>query len=172
MALPPPVVEGSLVTMHKQAQWPPMCVKCATQSGLVGRNQSYAWFPPWTYLLIFGGLLPAAIVQMILTKRATLILPICGPCSSRWTMARVVYVLSIVLPIVLGIIVAMAGAANGSSGLMVVGVALMFPGLLVFPLLAHFLLIRPRTVRPVFIDDWVVKLAGVHPAVLDALRGR
>src|SRR5271166_3011092 len=86
---PPPRVEGDRVTVAKGYAFPPLCVKCGTPGEqLRTRSQKFAWFPAWTYFLLLAGLLPLIIVQMVLTKRAHLLLPVCAPCNSRWTTAR------------------------------------------------------------------------------------
>jgi hypothetical protein len=167
-----PIVAGTRLTLSKQAQWPAMCVKCATTLDVRPRTQRFQWFPQWTYALLLVGLIPAAIVQMVLTKHATLVLPVCAPCGSRWTMARVAYVFSIVLPLLLGLVLACAGAAEGSKALMFLGLFLMIPGMIILALLAQYMLVRPRTVRAVFIDDWAITLDGVAPQVLDVFRPR
>jgi hypothetical protein len=165
----PARVEGDLVTVAKTYAFPPLCVKCAAPGELRGRLQAFAWFPQWTYLLVFLGLLPAVIVQTILTKRAKLNLPLCPSCSSRWTTARVLRSLAFVLPIVVGLGLAFAGIADNSGLITLLGFLLFFPGILaVIPI--DLLVFRPRTIRAVFIDDHFVTLKGVSMGVLDSMR--
>jgi hypothetical protein len=171
MMPPAPLIEGDRVTISKFAWWPACCVKCGAMAGLQPRVQKYAWVPPWTYLIVPLGLLPAAIVQLVLTKRAALTHPVCAACNGRWTMANVGWRLSLLGPLFGGIGVVIAGASANSNALMALGGLLFFPGILIFPILAHFLLVRPRTLRALFIDDNVIKLAGVSAPALDFLRG-
>jgi hypothetical protein len=165
-----PIIDGDAVTLSKLAWWPPCCVKCGTTADLGPRVQKYVWVPPWTYLLIPLGLLPAALVQMMLTKRAALTHGICAPCNTRWKMARVAWVASLLVPLLGGILGFIAGAAADSGALMAAAGLLFFPGIAIFPTLAHFLLVRPRTLRAAFIDDHVIKVAGVSAAALEMLR--
>jgi len=168
-AVPPPRVEGPLVTIAKTCALPPLCVKCGTPDALRGRWQAFAWFPAWTYFLLFAGLLPLIIVQMAMTKRARLWLPICPPCNSRWTTARVLRSLAIIGPIVGGLGLAFAGVAMDQGFVVWAGVLLFFPGILVvIPI--ELLLQRPRILRAVFIDDRFVTLKGVSPQALDVMR--
>ncbi len=166
---PRPRVDGNRVTIGKTYQFPPMCVKCGATGELRGRAQQFAWFPAWTYFLILLGLLPMIIVQMVTTKRARLWLPLCVPCHSRWTTARVLRSLSVLGPIVLGLALAFVGVAYDSTPVTVTGVLLIFPGLFaVVPV--DLLLVRRWTLRPVFADDRVITLKGVAPQVLDVMR--
>jgi hypothetical protein len=167
-APPPPRIDGDRITFAKTLPLPPLCMKCATATDLRGRTQPFAWFPSWTYLLLFLGLLPMMIVQMVVTKRATLLLPLCAPCNSRWTTARVVRTLAILVPVVGGLGLALAGVSVDSGIVAVAGGLLFFPGiLLVIPI--ELLFLRPRILRPVFIDDHVVTLRGVAPRVMDVM---
>jgi hypothetical protein len=166
---PPPRVQGDLVTIAKTYPLPPLCVKCARPDDLRGRTQQFAWFPRWTYLLVFIGLLPAVIVQAVLTKRATLNLPLCTSCNARWSQARLVRVLAFVVPIVVGLGLAFAGIATNLGFLGVIGFLLFFPGILaVIPI--DLLMVKPRTLRATFIDDQVVTLKGVSAQVLEVMQ--
>jgi len=168
---PPPRVDGQLVTIAKSYALPPLCVKCALPGDLRARWQAFAWFPSWTYFLLLLGLLPLVIVQMVLTKRARLALPLCGSCNSRWTTARVVRSLAFLVPIVVGLGLAFAGLATDHGLVAAFGVLLFFPGILVvIPI--DLIFVRPRILRAVFIDDHVVTLRGVSPQVLDVLSPR
>jgi hypothetical protein len=166
----PPLIDGDAVTLSKLAWWPPCCVKCGTTEGLGPRVQKYVWVPPWTYLLIPLGLLPAALVQMVLTKRAALTHGICAPCNARWRTARVAWVASLLFPLLGGFLGLLAGASANSGAAMAAAGLLFFPGILVFPTLVQFLLVRPRTLRAAFIDDHVIKVVGVSARALEMLR--
>jgi hypothetical protein len=168
----PAQVFGDVITLSKFAQWPQACVKCGTQAGLVPRVQKYAWFPQWTYALLFLGLIPAAIIQAILTKRAQITHAVCAPCGSKWTMARVMYVLSLLGPVFGGIAIMMLGVAANTGAVVAIGGLLLFPGILIFPTIVHFAMVRPNTLRATFMDDHTISLAGVSPAVLQMMSGR
>jgi hypothetical protein len=165
-AYQPPVVLGSRVTLSKQAPWPSLCVKCGVPHGLLPRTQRFQWFPPWTYALLLAGVLPFAIVQMVMTKRASVVLPVCAACNGRWTLARVLHSLAVILPIVLGLVIAGVGGANDWSVVLVGGFLLMTLGTIVLAVLTYYLLLLPRTLRAVYMDDWVMTIDGVAPAVL------
>jgi hypothetical protein len=156
------------VTLAKTHAFPPLCVKCGGADALGHRTQLFTWFPSWTYLLLFVGLLPAVIVQTILTKRAKLDLPICRVCGSEWKTARLVRTLAFVIPIVVGLGLAFVGSVQDSGPLTILGFLLFFPGILVvIPI--DLILVRRRTVRATFVDDRVVTLKGISPVVLEVL---
>jgi hypothetical protein len=78
--------------------------------------------------------------------------------------------LAFIIPIVLGLGLLFMGIANQQGVVALIGFLLIFPGILaVIPV--DLLLVRPRILRAVFIDDRVVTLKGVAPQVLDVLRG-
>jgi hypothetical protein len=166
-----PRVEGDLVTIAKQYWWPPVCLKCGTPADLVSRVQSFTWYPAWTNLLLLVGLLPAVIVQAILTKRASLNLPLCSACNARWTKARTLRVLGFIVPLFggLGLITLGLVFAKEAGIIAVLGFLVFFPGVLVvIPI--EYLIVRPRTLRAMFIDDYVVTLKGISRPVLEGIR--
>ena len=165
-----PIVNGDTVTLPKLAMWPPLCVKCGTPADIRPRLVRYAWVPPWTNLLIFVGLLPALIVQMILTKRATITHAVCGPCNSRWTKARAAWVASLLVPVFGGLLVALVGGAANAGWIMVLGGLLFFPGILILPITAHFAFVKPDTVQVRFMDDRDIRLRGISQPVCEAFR--
>ncbi|HEX3345883.1 MAG TPA: hypothetical protein VHS09_14965 [Polyangiaceae bacterium] len=167
-AAPPPRVEGDRLIVGKAYTFPACCVKCGATGTLGARAQKFAWFPSWTYLLLLTGLLPMVICQLVLTKRAQFLLPLCGPCRSRWTMARVLRSLAILGPLLGGLGLAILGAASDTGWLAAAGLLLFFAGVLVV-LPIDLVLVRRRTVRAVFIDDRMATLKGIAPQVLDAL---
>jgi hypothetical protein len=169
-AMPPQAfyahVDGDRLTMPKHWPLPGMCVKCGRHDSLMPRHQQFSWFPQWTYLLLLGGLLPAALVQMMLTKKAPFVLPVCAWCNSRWTAGRVLYVLSVLLPIVIGIATLFVAAAQMSSTLAILGGVILLPGMIVSVVAVQYLVLFPRIVRTTFIDDHVITLVGLSPDVL------
>jgi hypothetical protein len=168
----PAQVDGEAVTVSKEAAWPARCVKCGTHADLGWRDQRYLWFPSWTYCLLVFGLVPAAIIQWMLTKRAGFTHAICKDCSARWSFARALYSSAFCVPVFGGLALVVAGVMKNSLDLIGLGGALLFPGLVIFPVAAYWLVLRPRIVRAVFIDDYVVTLAGVARPVRDELIAR
>ena len=62
---------------------PEVCMKCGQPSEL-SVTKKLSWHPSWVYLLLFLGLLPLIIVALIMTKRATLVAPMCAAHKGHW----------------------------------------------------------------------------------------
>lgn len=62
---------------------PSVCM-CCGQPATVTKTKKMQWCPPWVGILILAGLLPYAIVAMILTKRARVQAPFCDDHKGHW----------------------------------------------------------------------------------------
>ncbi|MGH9669734.1 MAG: double zinc ribbon domain-containing protein [Terriglobales bacterium] len=69
-------LENELI-VPKGAPLPPFCVKCGQPVSGEFLKKKFYWHSPWLYLLILIGLLIYAIIAMILTKHAQLMVPLC-----------------------------------------------------------------------------------------------
>ena len=156
-------VQGEDLVVTKLAPLPDVCVKCGTREGLARKLKKFTWVSPWVWLLAIVSVLIAAIIAAILQKRGELWLPLCARCKSRWTIATVSMVLT-----VLGIFAAIflpliiAGAFDAGDAipiLLLVSFVLWIVGLV----LVSLLVVKPRTIWPKKIDDRVLTLRGVHP---------
>src|SRR5512141_1345766 len=79
---------------------PPVCISTGAQEEVTFRKVKFAWYPRWVAALIlvpYGGLLLAAIVAAVLTKRAKGELPFSNLGWSRWRQAKLFIGLSVVL---------------------------------------------------------------------------
>ncbi len=167
------VIEGDQVTVPLALPLPELCVKCGQAGGLTTRQQKFRWVPPWTNLLFLVGLLPAVVLQAVLTKRARVSLPICPRCDARWSKATLLIRLALFGPIV-ATTIAVVVALLTDWGALLAGIAflLMVPTILIAPALIYFVLLRPRSLRCTRLDARAIKLSGLSPAVLDAVRGQ
>src|SRR5207247_1179889 len=62
---------------------PDICM-CCGGAATVTKTRKMSWCPPWVGVLILAGLIPYAIVAMILTKRATVQVPLCDQHKGHW----------------------------------------------------------------------------------------
>src|SRR5437016_3362932 len=62
---------------------PAICMCCGGDA-TVTKVRKMSWCPPWVNALIFAGWLPYLIVAMILTKRATVQVPLCDQHQGHW----------------------------------------------------------------------------------------
>ncbi len=73
---------------------PGLCVRCGAPA-TVERAKTMSWNPPWVYILLLVGLLPFAIVAVILTKRRRVTLPFCSSHHNHWLSRSLVIWLSL-----------------------------------------------------------------------------
>lgn len=130
--------EGSRFTVNRltlganeAAPLPPLCVKCgATSAGTL--KKSFYWHSPFWYVFILLGILPYAILAMIVRRRLDVQIPLCaGHRRSRrnaiWT-AWLLFLGGIALPIVLATIgidspIGVLGACVGVLAAIIIGFA-------------------------------------------------
>jgi hypothetical protein len=63
---------------------PDVCMQCGAPATL-RKRKTFSWFPPWIWILLFVcGLLPFAIVALIMTKRRTIETPLCDEHKNYW----------------------------------------------------------------------------------------
>ena len=157
--------QGNVLVMHKNAPLPDICLK-SNQQATRRLRRSLQWHHPALALLILVGVLVYVIVALILTKRATIQMPL----SEEWYARRKTRLLiawswglSSLAAIVLGII-GVIQTERGEFGLMAVigfvtGLAALIYGQYACSL-----------VRPKRITDDYVWLIGVHPDFLNRLE--
>jgi hypothetical protein len=163
------IVGTDLVAMSN-AQLPEVCLKCGAQQGLLRKRRNFTWSPQWTYFLLIVSVLIGAIVIAIMQKRATLDVPLCAQCKSRWTMATVMMVLA-----VLGIFIALplVGVIAASDVLprdaaVPITLFILFAWLIGVVVVSR-VFVRGRTLWPRRIENGYVTLAGVNANALAIL---
>jgi len=62
---------------------PKVCLVCGRDNELV-KKKTFAWQPPWVWVALLLGVLPFAIIALILTKRATVQAPLCKEHRFHW----------------------------------------------------------------------------------------
>jgi hypothetical protein len=167
----PPMVQGGVldVPVHG-ASFPALCCKCGTTNGLRPRFQQFTWVNPLAYLGVLAGLLPMMIIVMVMQKKTSASLPICEPCDKRWRNANIIRGLSIAAPFILPFLLGFGvGAIDPDTGAMV-GLLSFFVFIIALPVAATFIVQRPASIFPTFIDDRRAKLKGACPEFLDAVQ--
>jgi hypothetical protein len=76
------------------------CCLCGTKENLKRKLREFVYVPPLAYLALLAGVLPGALVLLLLQKRSNATLPLCGACWRRWVWATAAYVLAAILGIV------------------------------------------------------------------------
>lgn len=162
-------VLGEDLVVSKMAPLPHVCIKCGTRDGVTLQKRKFTWVSPWVYLLAIVSVLIAAIIAAILQKRGELWVPLCAACKSRWTMATlmiVMTVLAIIPAIALPAIIGSNIGGGDSTAILIVFAILLW---LVSVVVVSVFVARPRTVFPKKIDDYLITLRGVHPTARDAI---
>lgn len=156
--------QGNLLVMARQAQLPPLCVK----TGLPAEQwlkRNYTWCNPAWYLLMLIALLPALIVILVLTKRATIYVPITqevrdqrrGKILLGWLVALLALAM-----LIAGIV--LISNENGFGVLLIMGF---------FIVLIVGAIIGSRAAQVIFpkrINNQFVWFKGVNPDVLSTLE--
>jgi hypothetical protein len=133
---------------------PPVCLITGARDNVSFRKVKFAWYPRWVAFLIFvpfGGLLLAAIVAMILTKKAAGELPFSDEGWSKWRMAKIMVAVDVLW--VIGAMFAGIGFAASETETGGVIAALAFSSMVAVPVAIYFLFQRKRMVTPTRITD-------------------
>ena len=149
---------------------PDVCMFCGRRA-VDRKKRTFAWHPPWVWILILAGILVAAIVAMILTKRMTVRVPVCNEHEGFWRRRNLIIGLSFLAMVVAEVVlIAISvslppGQNNDPGGFICLGGTAMFLGWLV--LVAIY---STRGIRPTEITDRFIRLTGVHRDFIDALE--
>lgn len=74
---------------------PAACAVCGSAEGLTLRAVTRIYTPPWVYLGLFAGLLPALILALVFQVKHQLRVKVCPRCGSRLAWAGAVHWLAV-----------------------------------------------------------------------------
>ncbi len=149
---------------------PKVCMFCG-EPAVTRKQRNFAWHPPWVWILILAGILVAAIVALILTKRMTVRVPVCERHEGFWRRRNLVVGLSFLGVAVLEIVaIAISanqpqGQNNDLGGFVCVGGAFLFLAWLVV-----VAIYSAQGIRPTEITDRSIRLTGVNREFIEALE--
>lgn len=148
---------------------PDLCMHCGAQAA-VRKSKTFSWFPPWIWILLFiCGLLPFAIIALVMTKRRTVDVPLCEEHKNYWFIRQTLVIGSFLGICVLGvfswILVMESDGRNGNpfGGIMCIGSIVLFVAWLIMAVNVQNNSIRPRE-----ITDSTITLVGVSKAFVEA----
>lgn len=146
-------MDGEVMLVPHDVELPLVCMKCGGDGGDVAHvKKKFQWTPQWArFLVACGGI--GAIVMLVTTKRAELMIPLCPLCAKRWRLATTLLVVA-VLALVASVF-AVRVPDDPTQGLVFLGVALV-------GLVGVSVAMRPRLLQPARIDETHVHLKGVH----------
>jgi hypothetical protein len=149
-------------------QMPDLCMRCGHEP-VVDKSKTFSRHPSWVWILLLAGLLPFAIVAVILTKRMRLEVPLCQRHRFHWGLRQASVLLSLLG--VFGLAVVLAVLTNSEAGrppLLPSAVWMVLPvcaiGWLIFALVVSL-----TTIRAVEITDYSITLTGVDQRFADAV---
>jgi hypothetical protein len=95
---------------------PDLCMKCGAPAE-VHKDKTFAWYPPWVYVLILVNILVFAIVALVLTKKKTVPVPLCAAHRNHWLWRQLALVGGFVLLIgLIALFVAVASNTRPRGG--------------------------------------------------------
>jgi NADH:ubiquinone oxidoreductase subunit 6 (subunit J) len=148
---------------------PDVCMKCGAPA-TVWKPRSFAWHPPWIFVLILAGLLVYVIVALVLTKRKRLDIPLCDAHKAHWLWRQLVVVGGLLVLLAVGFLamILLSDSRPNSDeatigGILCGGTVL---GLLAWLVLA--VVLQTTTIRPREITDDSITLQGVSPEFVQA----
>jgi hypothetical protein len=149
---------------------PQVCI-CCGQPADGDTRVNFAWYPGWVNILILAGLLPWALVAMILTKRMRTHLPTCQRHRGHWFNRKLFVWGGVLFFMAIGVacivILATANQQRGLDDLAGYICAAGVIGGLIWLIAA--LIYNSSGVRPTEITDRDIVLTKVSPDFIDAV---
>jgi hypothetical protein len=164
------------IRLHREEvgreQLPAVCMRCG-QPATVYKYRTFSWYPPWVLLLLLVGLLPAAIVAMILTKRMYVSIPLCESHKNHWLVRTLLILGSLALVVVLivcaVIVVSVISDQMGRKGDDAVGFVCLGGAVLFVLWLVLIGIMQSTAIRPTEITDDTITLSGVSERFINAV---
>jgi hypothetical protein len=78
--------EGDVLYVPSGVRLPDFCVKCNAPAVGNPKQAKFYWHPPALFALVLFGLIPYAIVAIIMRKKAVIQVPSCDRHRSSWTI--------------------------------------------------------------------------------------
>jgi hypothetical protein len=152
--------EGKTLVMNKDAALPARCVKCGEPAHAADFKRKLTWHSPWWYVLVLVNLLFYALIAVIISKRATILVGLCD----RHRVRRQRLILSAWLALAGGIFMVILAFVSLSGSWVLAWI-----GALAFLAAAVLGVIAGRVVLPKRITKERIWLNGVHPSILETL---
>lgn len=153
-------LEGKALVLSHDAPLPDVCMKCGAHDGITRREVIFSWSPAWVRYAIFC--IIGVLLQLLMRVRASFVVPLCGSCNARWSLARY--------------------ATHGSIGALVVALAaasflqeahpnarFVGPGMFGFAVLVHFAFVRPRTLPVHHLDENEIAFSAVNEGAIEEI---
>lgn len=151
---------------------PEVCMKCG-EAATQFKRRTFSWYPPWTAVLLVAGLVPFAIVAILMTKKSRVEVPLCDAHKNHWLMRQLLsigsfFALVLFLAITIGVAVAIGDDNRGENVLMPFvcgGNAILFLGWLILAII-----LQNTAIRPTEITEDSITLTSVSDAFVEAYK--
>jgi hypothetical protein len=151
---------------------PQICMRCGKEAS-VTKTRDMSWCPPWVAVLILAGLLPYAIVAMILTKRARVQVPLCEDHKWHWINRNLIIwgglLVAGALVVAIAVLVSVLPREHQDmfgAGLCIAG------GGLFFVWVIGVVIAQSTAIRPKEINDHSITIEGVAAEFVEAIEER
>jgi hypothetical protein len=149
---------------------PDMCACCGEPSAVI-KTRNMSWFPPWVSFLILAGWLPYLILVLVLTKRATVQVPLCEQHQGHWFNRYLLTWVSFLIMLMVAIgMVAAAASLQPRGREEFVGFAALGALLLFILWIVMVIVVWNTVICPKEITDHEIVLQGVSEAFVDAVE--
>ena len=150
--------QAALVLSH-DPDLPAVCMKCGSHDRITREPRILHWQPVWSRFLLICGI--GVILMFLVRQSASLEIPLCPPCTKRWSTGRTARVLGIV-----AIVIAFATRIFLGLDHNLLGIAIVFATVAAFVVLS-VTFVRKRQLRASAIDEDEIGLLGVHPTAIE-----
>jgi hypothetical protein len=157
--------QGNVLVMHKLAPLPDICVK-SNQPAAKRLKRKLQWHHPAIAVTILAGLLVYVVLALVLTKRATIMLPL----SDEWHERRKRRLIFGWIAGLLSLALMVAGIALAIQSSDAMWVVLFLVGICLGIFALIYCQYACAMVRPTRITDTYIWLKGVHPDYLNRLE--
>ena len=150
---------------------PELCLKCGSTT-TTHKSKTFSWHPPWIGVLILACLLPYAIVAAIMTKRMTVVAPLCDQHRSHWLWRTLFLFLGLVFFVILAFVGILLLSLNNQPGAQQSDLAGLVCGASALSGLIWLIaaaIIQSIAIKPSEITDRSITLTNVSPKFKDAL---
>jgi hypothetical protein len=149
---------------------PEVCARCG-EPATTAKWRAMTWYPPWVNLLALLALLPAAIVAMILTKKASVKMPFCNRHSWHWLNRTLLMWGTFFLFGFIGLLgLIFAGAIMGNAQQNIMPFFCTTSVVLLISWLTLVVIVQATAIRPKEITDTEIQLAGLCQEFVDAVE--
>ena len=150
---------------------PDVCIQCG-EPATVSVRRNFSWYPPWVIALVLAGVLVAAIVAIVLTKKMLVQVPMCDRHKSHWSTRTMWTFLcfAVVASAAIGGIALLAANDNGPRKDDMVGWVCGGSALALLLWLFLVAILQSTAIRPKLITDRKITLVKVHPEFVRALE--